>query len=172
MLRIAKKADHRPADPRAARKLVSELQAGDAARALEQIIAWLETLTALPEVRLDRRFESIAIFEEAAMPFEKRITRDYVRSGRLQSSQEQRLWATAHDFWHQLGYCRLRSRCLSTPRVCRIGRDTQPADGTEQREGFYDSLRGKPILRRNSQTKTRGKMILPPRSYLTARKKL
>ena len=103
MLRIAKKADHRPADPRAARKLVSELQAGDAARALEQIIAWLETLTALPEVRLDRRFDSIAIFEEAAMPFEKRITRDYVRSGRLQSSQEQRLWATAHDFWHQLG---------------------------------------------------------------------
>jgi hypothetical protein len=103
MLRIAKKADHRPADPREARKLVSELRAIDAPRALDQVIAWLETLTALPEVRLDRRFDSISIFEEAAMPFEKRITRDYIRSARLQSSQEQRLWATAHDLWHQLG---------------------------------------------------------------------
>jgi hypothetical protein len=103
MLRIAKKADHRPADPREARKLVSELHAGDATRGLEQIMTWLEILTALPEVRLDRRFDCIAIFEEAALQFEKRITRDYVRSQRLPSIQEQRLWGTGHDFWHQLG---------------------------------------------------------------------
>lgn len=102
MLRIAKRADHRPADPKEAKKLVSELPPGDAFRSLEQIITWLETLTALPEVRLDRRFESIAVFEEAAMPLEKRIACDYVRSGRLQSMYEHRLWTAAHDLWHQL----------------------------------------------------------------------
>lgn len=102
MLRLAKKADHRPADPREAKRLVSELPAGDAFRSLEQIIAWLETLTALPEVRLDRRFECIGVFEEAAVPLERRIARDYVRSGRLQSVYEHRLWTAAHDLWHQL----------------------------------------------------------------------
>ncbi len=102
MLKLAKKPDHRPADPKEARKLVSEILSGDACRSLDQILAWLETLTALPEVRLDRRFESIGVFEEAAAPLERRIARDYVRSGRLQSVHEQRLWTVAHDFWHQL----------------------------------------------------------------------
>lgn len=102
MFGSAKTQDHRPADPVAARKLVSGLPSGDPFRPLQQIAAWLETLTAMPEVRLDRRFEAIGIFEEAARPLEARIARDYVLSGRLQSAHEHRLWTAAHDFWHQL----------------------------------------------------------------------
>jgi hypothetical protein len=102
MLRIAKRADHRPADPKEARRLVSELPAGDAVRSLEQIVEWIETLTALPEVRLDRRFESIGVFAEAATLLERRVARDYGRSGRLPAVREQRLWNAAHRLWHQL----------------------------------------------------------------------
>jgi hypothetical protein len=102
MLRIAKRADHRPADPREARKLVSELPEGDGLRSLEQIVEWIETLTGLPEVRLDKRFEAIGIFEEAAIPLERRIARDYGRNGRLPGVQEQRCWSAAHTLWQRL----------------------------------------------------------------------
>ncbi len=102
MLRVAKRADHRPADPREARKLVSELTSDDAVRSLEQIVEWIETLTALPEVRLDKRFESIGVFEEAATLLERRVARDYGRSGRLPAVREQRIWSAAHRLWHQL----------------------------------------------------------------------
>jgi hypothetical protein len=102
MLRIAKRADHRPADPREARKLVSELPSGDPVPSLEQIVVWIETLTGLPEVRLDRRFDSIGVFEEAATLLERRVARDYGRSGRLPAVREQRMWSAAHRLWHQL----------------------------------------------------------------------
>lgn len=102
MLRIAKRADHRPADPREARKLVSDLPSGDALRSLEQVVEWIETLTALPEVRLDKRFEAISVFEETATLLERRVARDYGRSGRLPAAREQRLWNAAHRLWHQL----------------------------------------------------------------------
>lgn len=102
MLRIAKRADHRPADPREAKKLVSELPAGDPLRSLEQIVEWIESLTSLPEVRLDKRFEAIGVFEETATQLERRVARDYARSGRLPAVREQRLWSAAHRLWHQL----------------------------------------------------------------------
>lgn len=102
MLRIAKRADHRPADPREAKKLVSDLPAGDPLRSLEQIVEWIESLTALPEVRLDKRFEAIGVFEETATQLERRVARDYARSGRLPAVREQRLWTAAHRLWHQL----------------------------------------------------------------------
>jgi hypothetical protein len=102
MLRIAKRADHRPADPREARRLISELPAGDTLRSLEQIVEWIESLTALPEVRLDKRLEALGIFEEAATPLERRVVRDYASNGRLPSVREQRLWSAAHGLWHQL----------------------------------------------------------------------
>jgi len=155
MLRIAKKADHRPADPREARRLVSELHAGDASRALEQIIAWLETLTALPEVRLDRRFESIGIFEEAAVPFERRITRDYIRSARLQSAHEQRLWGTAHDLWHQLAVA--YHLCMMEYEASAAGaasmRSSAPVMGCRAMRGLRQELRW--ILLRYGQVEAR-----------------
>ncbi len=103
MLRIAKRADHRPADPREARRLVSELPSDDPLRSLEQVVEWIETLTALPEVRLDKRFEAISVFEETATLLERRVARDYGRSGRLPAVREQRLWNAAYRLWHQLG---------------------------------------------------------------------
>lgn len=102
MLRIAKRADHRPADPREARKLVSELPGDDALRSLEQVVEWIESLTALPEVRLDKRFEAIGVFEETATLLERRVARDYTRSGRLPAVRAQRIWSAAHRLWHQL----------------------------------------------------------------------
>ena len=38
MLRLAKKPDHRPADPKEARKLVSEMISGDTCRSLDQLM--------------------------------------------------------------------------------------------------------------------------------------
>jgi hypothetical protein len=102
MLRIAKRADHRPADPREARKLVSELRTEDPLRSLEQVVEWIESLTALPEVRLDKRFEALGVFEETATLLERRVARDYGRSGRLPAVREQRLWNAAYRLWRQL----------------------------------------------------------------------
>ena len=102
MLRIAKRSDHRPADPREARKLVSTLTLNDHVGSLEQIVEWIESLTALPEVRLDKRLEAIGVFEEAATPLERRLARDYGRSGRLPSMRERLIWSAAHGLWHHL----------------------------------------------------------------------
>jgi len=101
------KVDHPMADPKRARELIDEL-ATDPARALAEIVEWLESLNHTDGFRLDRRFENIDLLDAAAKNPQRRLAQDYLAMQRPQKFQESRLWNGIFGFWKQLGDAYMR----------------------------------------------------------------
>lgn len=107
---FAQKSEHPLNDPREFRRIIAELPHDNAFKALDEIIAWLESLAATDVFPEDRLFEVLSRLEEAATPHLKRLSREYFQSARLSRAEEKRLWSINFGFWSQLanGY----DRCL------------------------------------------------------------
>lgn len=109
----AKVPEHPLADSRELRRIIEEIPADNAFRALDEIVVWLESLRAAADFPADRLYEALSRLDDAAQPSLRRLTRDYLHSTRLASTEERRLWAIHHGFWSLLaaGY----ERCLPAP---------------------------------------------------------
>lgn len=108
---IQKKVDHPLADPREARRILSELPKDNAFKALDEISVLFESLTSVPDFPGDRLFEVIQQLEEAAQPYLKRVARDYFQPGRLSRSDEIYIWSATHGFWQTVADA--YERCLA-----------------------------------------------------------
>ncbi len=97
------KADHPMADAKQAQGIVAELPANDAAKALQEITEWLESLNATEGFKLDRRFENIDLLDGAAKNHQRKLAQDYLSTSRQQKFQENRLWGGINGFWKELG---------------------------------------------------------------------
>ena len=97
------KVDHPMADQKRARQIVAELPANDAAKALEEITEWLESLNHTEGFRGDRRFENIDLLDSAAKNHQRKLSQDYLSMPRQQKFQENKLWNTVSGFWRALG---------------------------------------------------------------------
>lgn len=92
------KSDHPLADPRELKRVLSELPADNAFRALDEIMGWLESCQG-GELPALARFSVVRQLDEAAQPHLKRLARDYLHSPRLSRSEEKRLWTIIYGFW-------------------------------------------------------------------------
>ncbi|MBI2508797.1 MAG: hypothetical protein HYV99_02020 [Betaproteobacteria bacterium] len=97
------KADHPMADARQAQRIVAELPANDAGKALQEITEWLESLNATEGFKLDRRFENIDLLDGAAKNHQRKLAQDYLSTSRQQKFQENRLWNGINGYWKELG---------------------------------------------------------------------
>jgi hypothetical protein len=97
------KVDHPMAEAKQARQIVDELPPGDAAKALEEITYWVETINQTGGFRLDRRFENLDLLDGAAKIPVRKLSQDYLSMPRQLKFQENRLWNTVFGFWKQLG---------------------------------------------------------------------
>ena len=104
----AGKVDHPMADPKQARKIVDELPAADAAKALAEISDWLESLNRTDGFRLDRRYENVDLLDGAAKNHQRKLAQDYLAMPRQQKFQENRLWNLSFGFWKELGNAYIR----------------------------------------------------------------
>jgi len=95
--------DHPMADAKQARRIIAELPANDASKALEEITHWLETLNQTEGFKLDRRLENIELLDGAAQNHQRKLLRDYLSMQRQQKFHEHRLWTAVFGFWKQLG---------------------------------------------------------------------
>lgn len=111
----AAKAEHPLAAPRQLRRIVDELPADDAFRALDEIVGWLESALNSGEFPANRLYEALSQLDDAAQPHLRRLARNYLQSARLARSEERRLWTIIHGFWTVLaaGY----ERCLQAVRA-------------------------------------------------------
>ena len=96
------KVDHPMADARQARRIIDELPANDAAKALQEIIEWLDSLTRTEGFKLDLRFENVALLDAAAKTPVRRLSQEYLSTPRQQKFHENRLWNAVFGFWQQL----------------------------------------------------------------------
>src|SRR5688572_16920597 len=117
------KPDHPLADAKKVRKLISALPADDSFKALEDIDSWLELLSKTESLSYERRYEVIDLIDQAARPYSRKLSQDYLRAPRSQKLQENRLWTANFEFWKHLTDAYLscfeqyQAGVKSTPRI-------------------------------------------------------
>lgn len=96
------RADHPMADFKEARKLIAELPRDAPLKALEEVTHWIESVAGTEGFQVADRVERLRLLDEAAQPFARRMTREYLTDTRLTSFQENRLWKAITGFWTAL----------------------------------------------------------------------
>jgi hypothetical protein len=108
---LSTKPDHPLADAKESRRIISELVGREAASALDEVSAWLESLVVADDLNPALRLDLILRLDEAAYPHSRKLGRDYLNSPRLGRAQEFRLWRANRYFWAQLAHA--YERCLA-----------------------------------------------------------
>jgi len=97
------KVDHPMSDAGQARQIIDGLPANDAAKALEEITYWLDSINQTGEFKLNQRFENIDLLDGAARNHVRKLSQDYLSMPRQLKFQENRLWNAIFGLWRQLG---------------------------------------------------------------------
>jgi hypothetical protein len=97
------KVDHPMADLKQARKIIADLPANDASKALEEITRLLESLKHVEGFKLNRRFENVDLLDAASRGSERQLLQEYLATPRHRKSDEHRLWTDVYCFWRELG---------------------------------------------------------------------
>jgi hypothetical protein len=96
------KSDHPMADAKAARKVIEQIPAGDAIKALEDLGHWLESVCMPEGFRPDYRAQLVQMIDEAAQIHLRKLQREYLSSSRLSKFQENRLWSALYGAQRQI----------------------------------------------------------------------
>jgi hypothetical protein len=95
------KPDHPLAEPKEARKILDEIAAEDAFKALEELGHWLESVAATEGFKPDYRAQLFLQIDDAAQSHLRKLSREYLSSARLSKFKEGRLSSSIHGYWHQ-----------------------------------------------------------------------
>ena len=93
---------HPLAPPKELQRVVGELRTADAAKAVEEVTAWLEGVAGSDGLKIGERFDIIKALDEAAAPHRAKTARDYAATGRQSKFREQKSWALNFDLWRCL----------------------------------------------------------------------
>lgn len=97
------KSDHPMADLKRARELIAALPSGNSLRALEEMTAWLDSISETPDLQLRSRLEAVDLIDRSAKNHQFKLAPEYLEAPRLQKFYESRLWNTSFGFWKALG---------------------------------------------------------------------
>lgn len=97
----SKKPDHPMANLKEAKRLLDELPGNDAAKCLDELGHWLESVMAEEGFKPEYRAQLVQLLDEAAQIPLRKLTRDYMASPRLAKVQETRLWTALFGYWRQ-----------------------------------------------------------------------
>ncbi|HQR04188.1 MAG: hypothetical protein JSR19_08560 [Proteobacteria bacterium] len=95
------KGDHPLADPKEAKQALAALAGADSSTLCHEVTAWLESLAAAQEIRLERRAELVLQLDETAAAAARLLAREYLTASRSRTV-EFRLWQRGHDYWVSL----------------------------------------------------------------------
>ena len=98
------KPDHPMADPKKARVLMSEFPASDAAKSLEEVTFWLDSVSCTEGFKLDYRYELYDLLDQAAKNHQRKLSQDYLATDRQEKFRENKLWTSLFEFWKALGH--------------------------------------------------------------------
>lgn len=99
------KPDHPMADMKEARALLAELPAHDAAKALEEVTFWLDSVSHTEEFKLDYRYGLYDMLDQAGKNPHRKLTVDYMATDRQEKFRENRLWNVVSEYRKMLGDC-------------------------------------------------------------------
>lgn len=99
---FGKKSDHPLANLKSVQGFLEDLPKNDALKALQELTSWIESAREQTEFRLDHQLAVVRLFDEAAHPLERKLTREYFAVTALPAFQENRLWMALHEFFTQV----------------------------------------------------------------------
>ncbi len=97
------KPDHPMADLKLAKKLISELPANDASKALDEVTFWLDSVIRTEGFKVDYRFELFDVLDQSAKSYQRKLAQEYLGTDRQEKFRENKLWTTIFEFWRLLG---------------------------------------------------------------------
>ena len=97
------KSDHPLADPREAKRVIEALSTDDPAKSLDELMHWLESVTAAEGFKPEARVQLLFSLDEAAQPRVRKLAADYFGAVRPSRFQENRLWTALHGYYQQAG---------------------------------------------------------------------
>jgi hypothetical protein len=104
------KPDHPMAAPKEARRILEELNAQDAFKALDELSHWHESVASAEGFKPEARVQLLMQIDEAAQPRVRKLSRDYFATSRPSRVLESRLWTHIHEYWRLAGQA--FGRCL------------------------------------------------------------
>jgi len=90
-------------DIREAKQLIAELPAHDAAKSLEKLTFWLNSISGTDGFKLDYRYELLDLLDQAAKNPQRKLSQEYLATDRHNKQREYKLWTTVFEFWKMLG---------------------------------------------------------------------
>lgn len=93
------KPDHPMADAKEAKRILESLPAGDAAKALEELEHWLDSLATAEGFKPEQRIGLLFTVDEAAQTRLRKLVREYLAAVRPSRYQENRLWHRIHEYY-------------------------------------------------------------------------
>lgn len=135
------KGSHPLADPREAREALAPLATAKPVDALEDLSAWLEPLSGVDDLKLDRRIDILHQLDEAGILHVRRLARDYLTAPVTARTQPQRLWELGLGYWQKLvaGYADCQIRMTAAPRSVDTGR--QVLNGVRALHAYANRLK-------------------------------
>jgi hypothetical protein len=103
------KPDHPLADPKEAKRLLEALPGDDAAKAVEELMHWIESVVAAEGFRPEARIQLLLMLDDAAQPRLRKLSKDYFGASRPSRFQENRLWTALHGYCKQAAYAYARA---------------------------------------------------------------
>lgn len=108
------KSDHPLADIKSAQALLEDLPKNDAYKSLTELTDLVESLMAGTDFKLDHKFAVLRLFDDAAQPYVRKLTREYFTPIEINKFQENRLWMVLNNWCRETssayfamfaGYC-------------------------------------------------------------------
>ena len=99
------KPDHPMADLKEARLLIAELPAHDAAKALEEVTFWLDSVSHTEEFKLDYRYGLYDLLDQAGKNHHRKLAKEYMATERQEKFRENKLWNAVFEYRKTLGDC-------------------------------------------------------------------
>jgi hypothetical protein len=111
---FSSRPDHPLGDAKELRRVLVELPADNSFKAVDEVYGWFESLQSADDFRVDHFFDVVRQLDEAAQPYLRQLTRNYLQTLQLSKSEERRLWTLCYNYWGEVS-C-LYARCIDRAR--------------------------------------------------------
>jgi len=98
---FGKKSDHPLADIKSVQALLENLPKNDAYKSLMELTDMAESVSEQDSFKIDHQFAVLRMIDEAALPYARKLSREYFTPFEINKFQENRLWTLLGNYYHQ-----------------------------------------------------------------------
>ncbi|HRF71485.1 MAG TPA: hypothetical protein PL117_01820 [Accumulibacter sp.] len=112
---FAQRPDHLLADAKELKRILADLHVDKAAKAVDELRSWFESLKHAEHFRLDHYFDVLRQLDDAAQEHLRPLLRTYLQSPSLSKVEDERQWARVYGYWGDIA--ELYTECVERARL-------------------------------------------------------